>query len=142
MPDGRFPVRAASGVPVVTAPEQIDITNAAGLRAAVLRAAADGRGTFVVDMTRTRFCDSAGLHVLAGAHNRARAEGGQVLLVIASAAVLRIFAVTGLDRVIPNFTSLAEALAQTPGAPQPSRGAPGPPGTRTPSGHPTSQTGR
>ena len=85
MPDVRFPVQAASGVPVVTAPEQIDITNAADLRAALLRAAADGHGTFVVDMTPTRFCDSAGLHVLAGAHNRARAKGGQVLLVIAGA---------------------------------------------------------
>jgi anti-sigma B factor antagonist len=129
MPDVRFPVQAASGVPVVTAPGQIDITNAAGLRAALLHAAADGHGTFVVDMTGTRFCDSAGLHVLAGAHNRARAEGGQVLLVIAGAAVLRIFAVTGLDRVIPNFTSLAEALAQTPG-------------DGDPSGHPVSRTGR
>jgi hypothetical protein len=47
------------------------------------------------------------------AHKRARSEGGQVLLVIADAAVLRIFAITALDRVIPNFTSLDEALAQT-----------------------------
>ena len=141
MPDVRFPVQAARGVPVVTAPEQIDITNAAGLRAAVLRASADGHGTFVVDMTRTRFCDPAGLHVLAGAHKRARAEGGQVLLVITSAAVLRIFAVTGLDRVIPNFTSLAEALAQTPGAPRPSRGAPGPAGTGTLPGIPSAKPG-
>jgi hypothetical protein len=39
-----------------------------------------------------------------------------VLLVITSAAVLRIFAITGLDRVIPNFASLQEALAQAPAA--------------------------
>ncbi|MGH3124102.1 MAG: STAS domain-containing protein, partial [Streptosporangiaceae bacterium] len=76
MPEDRFPVELVRGVPVVTAPEEIDITNAAGLRAAVLDAAAHGHGTFVVDMTGTRFCDSAGLHVLVGAHKRARAEGG------------------------------------------------------------------
>ena len=28
-------------------------------------------------------------------------------------AVLRVFALIGMDRVIPNFTSLAEALAST-----------------------------
>jgi hypothetical protein len=45
MPEVRFSVEAASGLLVVTAPEQIDITNAAGLRAAVLAAAAHGQGT-------------------------------------------------------------------------------------------------
>ena len=112
MGDDRFTVEAASGMLVVTAPEQIDITSVVGLRAAVLTAAVRGHGTFVVDMTRTRFCDPAGLEVLAAAHNQALAEGGEVLLVIASAAVLRIFAITGLDRVLPNFASLQEALAQ------------------------------
>jgi anti-anti-sigma regulatory factor len=38
-----------------------------------------------------------------------------VLLVITGAA-LRIFAITGLDRVFPRFTSLEEALAQAPDA--------------------------
>jgi hypothetical protein len=42
-------------------PEEVDITNAGALRAALLRAGAQGRKTYVVDMTRTRFCDSAGL---------------------------------------------------------------------------------
>ena len=36
-----------------------------------------------------------------------------MLLVIPDTAVLRVFALTGMDRVIPNFTTLAEALAQT-----------------------------
>ena len=116
MPEIGFPVELVRGVPVVGAPEEIDITNAAGLRAALLESAARGHGTFVVDMTRTRFCDTAGLHALVGAHKRAGAEIGQVLLVIPDAAVLRIFAITGLDRVIPSFTSLEEALAQTPAA--------------------------
>lgn len=34
-----------------------------------------------------------------------------MLLVIAGTAVLRIFAITGMDKVIPNFTTLDEALA-------------------------------
>jgi anti-anti-sigma factor len=112
MPDPSFPVELVDGVPVVAAPEEIDITNAAGLRAALLQAAAPGNGTLVVDMSRTQFCDSAALNVLVRAHKRAQAEGDEVLLVIAAVTVLRIFAVTGIDHLIPTFPSLQEALAQ------------------------------
>ena len=114
MPEVRFPVEVTGGIPVVTAPEEIDITNAEGLRAALSEAAARGHGTFVVDMSRTRFCDSSGLHALVAAHRRA--EEGEMLLVIPGAAVLRVFALTGMDRVIPNFASLDEALAQVSAA--------------------------
>ena len=118
MPDAGFPVELIRSVPVVAAPEDIDITNAAGLRTALLQAASLGNGTVVVDMSRTQFCDTAGIHALVGAYKRARAEGGQVLLVALSDAVLRIFSITGLDRVIPCFSSLEQALAQTPAAHQ------------------------
>ena len=36
-----------------------------------------------------------------------------MLLVLPGNAVLRVFTITGVDRIIPNFTSLEEALAQT-----------------------------
>jgi anti-sigma B factor antagonist len=110
---GRFPFEVVSGVPVVAAPEEIDMTNAPELRSALLEAAAHGHGTVVADMTRTQFCDSSGLHTLLDAHKRAQAEGGQLLLVIPAPAVLRVFALTAMDRMIPNFTSLDQALAQT-----------------------------
>jgi anti-sigma B factor antagonist len=109
MPEDNFPVEVAGGVPVVAAPEEIDITNAEALRSALLTAA-DGHGTLVVDMTRTRFCDSSGLHTLIAVHKRAGAEGREVLLVIPGAAVLRVLALTGMDQVIPSFTTLAGAL--------------------------------
>jgi anti-sigma B factor antagonist len=118
VPDSGFPVEVIAGVPVVAAPEDIDITNAAGLRTALLQAASLGPGTFVVDMSRTQFCDTAGLHALVAAHKRARAGGGQLLLVTGGAAVDRILSITGLDRVIPSFPSLELALAQAPAAHQ------------------------
>jgi anti-sigma B factor antagonist len=117
MPEAAFAVEIVGGVPVVTAPEEIDITNAPGLRAALLDAAGHGRGPVVVDMSGTQFCDSAGLHVLIRAHKRARAEGDDVLVVICSTTVLRIFAISGLDRIIPNFSSVEEALAQASATP-------------------------
>jgi anti-sigma B factor antagonist len=100
------------GVPVVVAPEEIDITNAPELRAALLEAAAHGHGTVVADLSRTEFCDSSGLHTLLAAHKRATAVGNDMLLVIPGNAVLRVFTITGVDQIIPNFTSLEEALAQ------------------------------
>jgi anti-sigma B factor antagonist len=116
MPDVRFPVETVRGIPVVTAPAEIDITNATQLRTALLEAWAYGPGTLVVDMTRTLFCDSAALNALVGAHRRALAEGGGVLLAVTGEPVLRILALTGLSSVIPHFASLEEALAQTAGA--------------------------
>lgn len=115
MPESCFPVEVVGGVPVVTAPEEIDITNAAGLRAALAGAAGLGNGTLVVNMSQTRFCDSSGVNVLVRAHQDAQAEGGEVLLVI-TADVLRILTVIGADRLIPNLTSLDEALGQAPAA--------------------------
>ena len=119
MPELGFPVEMVSGVPVVVAPAEIDVTNAAGLRAGLGQAAGNGPGTLVVDLTRTRFCDSAGMHALVDAYKRARAEGGQVLLAVSGAAVPRILEITGIDRMLPRFDSVAEALARTPAAETP-----------------------
>ena len=113
MHNGRCPVEVVSGVPVVAAPEQIDMISAPELRSALLEAAAHGHGMLVVDMTRTQFCDSSGVHTLLAAHERAQAEGGELLLVISATVVLRIFEITGLDRIIRSFPSLDGALAQT-----------------------------
>jgi anti-sigma B factor antagonist len=117
MTEPRFPVRITRGVPVVIAPDEIDITNAEALRAALLHAAARPGPALVVDMTRTRFCDSAGLHALIGAHKRAQAEGRQVRLAVTGTQVRRILALTALDRLIPVCTSLDQALAHPPAAP-------------------------
>ena len=113
MPDVSGPSGVISAVPVVTAPEEIDITTAYALRAA-LASAVRGRASVVVDMTRTHACDTAGLHVLVRAHRRALAQGGELRLVIPSPIVRRLFAITGLDRVIRYFASLDEAFAQPP----------------------------
>jgi anti-sigma B factor antagonist len=143
MHDSRFPVEVVDGVPVVAAPDEIDITNAPELRSALLEAAAHGHGTVVADLSRTQFCDSSGLHTLLAAHKRARAAGGDMLLVIRGHAVLRVFTLTGVDQIIPNFTSLEEALAQTsakgPNGSSRSNGANGPNGHRRADGGPERQ---
>jgi anti-anti-sigma factor len=121
-------VELVGGVPVVTTPEEIDMTNADGLRTALLKAAVRGHGTFVADMSRTRFCDSAGIQALVRAHNRSQAEGGEMLLAVSAPAVLRVFTLMGVDRLIPSFPTLQEALAQA-GATRAARPSPALTGT-------------
>jgi anti-sigma B factor antagonist len=110
VPEISFPVEVIEGVPVVTAPEEIDVANAALLRKALTEAAGPGHALVVVDMSRTRFCDSAGLNALVAASRRARAEGGEVRLVITGGSVVRIVELTGVARVIPIYPNLEEAL--------------------------------
>ena len=114
MPDDGFPIELVAGVPVLAAPDEIDITNAGALGSALLNAAGNGHRTLVVDMSRTQFCDVSGLRAVLATGQRAEAEGREVL-VIPSAAVARVLALTGMDRLIPCFTSIADALLQRSG---------------------------
>jgi anti-sigma B factor antagonist len=110
VPETSFPVEVIDGVPVVTAPEEIDLANAPLLQRALAEAAGSGHALVVVDMSRTRFCDSTGLNALVAADRRARAEGGEVRLVVTGESVIRIVKLTGVDRVVPVCASLEEAL--------------------------------
>ena len=114
MPDVRYLRTMISGVPVVSRPAEIDITTADELRA-VLREATSGRHlTVVVDMTGTGFCDSAGFHALLGAYRQLDGEGRELRLVVPTeGAVGRVLGLTGVDRTVPCFASLAQALAVT-----------------------------
>jgi anti-sigma B factor antagonist len=106
----RYPVKMVGGMPVVRLPAKIDVTNAGALSAALLAVPGRGQATLVVNMKRTHSCDSAGLHVLVRAQERAVAEGGELRLVIRNAGLLRTFAVAGVDQMFPIFSRLRQAL--------------------------------
>src|SRR5580658_4535405 len=105
-----FEIWEARGLPVVSAPDEVDVSNAGQLRSALLTAAA-GHPTIVIDLSATQFCDSSGLSVLVGALRRAMAEGGQVRLVACTPGVLRILGITGVGSLFALYSSLEEALA-------------------------------
>ncbi|MGH3404956.1 MAG: STAS domain-containing protein [Streptosporangiaceae bacterium] len=106
------------GRPVVRAAEEIDLTNADALRAAILAAHAAAPDTVIVDMTDTAFCDSTGLNVLVRAHKQLEDQGGQLRVVIREPTLLRILTVTGISRMFHMFASLDEAIAGPPEAPR------------------------
>jgi anti-sigma B factor antagonist len=52
----------------------------------------------VLDLRGLTFCETAGMHVMLDAHQRARRDGTRLVLVAAPPAVHRGFVLTGVDR--------------------------------------------
>jgi len=107
----RWPVRWAAGRAIVTFPVDVDVTNADTARKhLVALVERDGAKLVVADMTRTTFCDSAGITALATARRKAVARGAAVTVACSSPQVLRILELTGLDQMLPMFPTVDEAL--------------------------------
>lgn len=105
-------VRTERGRPVVVLEGDVDISTAPALRAFFTRGDHGRRpGRTVLDLTRVAFIDSSGLGAIVHAHKRVRASGGDgAALVVHDASVRRVLQLAGLDRAVPLFTSLDEAL--------------------------------
>ena len=114
MPDDRFPVTWSGQAAVVAVPIELDLTIADGLREALLGVLNAGALGLVVDMTTTTFCDSAGISAITRAVRRASANDATVRLAVASPAVLRVFDLVGLDRLIDVYPDASAALASLP----------------------------
>ncbi len=108
----RWPVQWTGKRAVVQLPSDIDTSNAARVREQ-LTALAENDGALIVvaDMTRTMFCDSAGITALATAHKKLSAVGADLKVVAASPQVMRILELTGLDRVLHVYPSMDAASA-------------------------------
>jgi anti-sigma B factor antagonist len=140
---GRYRVEIIRGVPVVTAPEEIDISNAEDLGEVLLSSADDGYATIVLDMSATRFCDSAGCKIMVRVQNRALAEDGALRLVMKGHdPVARALDITGISRFIPVFRTVEEAVGTGSGIPADQLAARRPPVSRPhPSARPSGPGG-
>jgi anti-sigma B factor antagonist len=108
----RWPVRWAGKTVIVEFPAEIDVNNAARIRALLMSLVEESAAqVVVVDMAGTTFCDSSGATALATAHLKAAARGAEVKIVATTGPVLRIFELTGLDQVLAIFPTMAAALA-------------------------------
>jgi anti-sigma B factor antagonist len=96
---------------VVEVGGEIDVYTAPKLREQLVDLVADGKYHLIVDMENVDFLDSTGLGVLVGGLKRVRAHEGSLRLVCTQERILKIFRITGLTKVFPIHSSVAEAVA-------------------------------
>lgn len=103
-------------VAVVALPAEIDVTIADTVRDELLAVLDQGAVLLIADLSTTGFCDSAGVSSLVRAYRRASTSGRAMRLVVSTPAVQRVLSITGVDRLVDVFPSVAASLAGTPGA--------------------------
>ena len=95
---------------IVTMPDEIDLTNSGDLNEQIAAVIAESPETVTVDMTATTFCDSAGINVLARAHELATANGGELRIALGHSPVARILHLVGLDQIVPVYPDVQHSL--------------------------------
>jgi len=92
---------------------EIDVYTAPKLREKLIELVSDGEYHLVVDLEKVDFLDSTGLGVLVGGLKRVRNHDGSLRLVCTQEKILKIFRITGLTKVFPIHSSVAEAISDT-----------------------------
>lgn len=90
---------AQGGRVVVHVGGEIDVYTAPELRRELDEHIHRGCRDLVVDLAKVTFLDSTGLGVLVGRLKLVRAQGGGMRILGATERVLKVFTITGLDRV-------------------------------------------
>lgn len=100
--DGRTVVQVVGEIDVYTAPQ---------LRERLDAEIDAGRYDLVVDLSGVSFMDSTGLGVLVGRLKQIRLNDGSMRLVCSHDRVLKVFVITGLDKVFAIYPTVGEAVA-------------------------------
>ncbi|MBS3957321.1 MAG: STAS domain-containing protein [Clostridiales bacterium] len=93
----------------ITLGGEVDVYTAPRLKDVLVEQLESGCTDIIVDFDGVGFIDSSGLGVLVGALRRAKENGGSVRLVCSRDNILKIFRITGLDKVFPIFAEPGEA---------------------------------
>ena len=64
----------------------------------------------IFDFEQVTFMDSSGIGMLIGRYKYALAYGGKTAVANANERVLKIFQMAGMQKIIPQYTSITEAL--------------------------------
>ena len=91
--------RIEDGRAVVTPRGEIDLATVDAFREVLNELVIQGHVHLLVDLDHTPFIDSLGLGALVGARRKAHAFKGSLGILCSSERILRLFRVSGLDRV-------------------------------------------
>lgn len=90
---------------------EVDLYTAPEFKERMVQVIDGGKKQVVVDLSKATFIDSTTLGVLVGGVKRLRPVGGSLALVCSDQNILKIFEITGLDRVFPIHESRDDALS-------------------------------
>jgi anti-sigma B factor antagonist len=92
-------IERSAGECVVTVNGEVDVYTSPTLRERLVEAMDDGCGRLVVSLDGVGFIDSSGLGVLVGCLRRVKERDGELVLVCSREQILKVFRITGLDKV-------------------------------------------
>jgi len=105
------PVVWVGRVAVVKIAAEVDVSNAGQAGQDLAAAVAQDASLVIADMTATTFCDSAGVTALVRAVRTANASGAGLRVATSAPAVIRVLGITGVNRLIGIYPSVAAAMA-------------------------------
>jgi anti-sigma B factor antagonist len=93
----------------ISAHGEIDLATVNTLRSAITHVLTEGARHLVLHLEGVTYIDSSGLGTLIGAHKRVASAGGTMTVRCTQPRILRLFTITGLDRVLTVLDAEDEA---------------------------------
>jgi anti-sigma B factor antagonist len=91
---------------------EVDVYSANSLRGAIVEKVEEGEYRIAIDLNKVAFLDSTGLGVLVGGLKRVRSHQGELGIICNQDKILRIFRITGLEKIFPIYDGV-EGLARS-----------------------------
>lgn len=107
-------VRTSGSVAVLTVSGELNLYTSSGFGAAARTAAGDGHPHLILDLAAVSFCDSSGLSALITLFRWVQNTGGSLTLAAVPERMARLLEMSGVARIVSDFPSVEEALAQHP----------------------------
>ena len=102
--------RAEGGRTVIEVAGEIDVYTAPKLREKIATLVEEGVYDIVIDLERVEFLDSTGLGALIGGLKRVRNHDGSLSLVCTRERLLKLFRITGLNKVFDIHPDIDSAI--------------------------------
>jgi anti-sigma B factor antagonist len=108
--DLEITIEMIGNVAVLRLEGELDTYNCGQLRSAIVEQVNQGHAGIIVNMLKVQYIDSTGLGSLVGGLKRVSERGGFMRLVCDNPMIIKVFEITGLDRVFAIHGTEEDAL--------------------------------
>jgi anti-sigma B factor antagonist len=96
---------------IISVGGEVDLHAAPDLKERIVGLIEEGKRQLVVDLTDATFIDSTAIGILVGARNRLLESGGSLEVACSHKNVLKVFEITGLERVLSLHLERSDAVS-------------------------------